>query len=66
MPAKEITRDEAAHQALLRGIDTVGSSFANISVDGGWRRESWEMVCTPPKDSAFKRSLSVTNLTKRR
>ena len=50
----------------VRGIDTVGASFANISVDGGWRRESWEMVCTPPKDSAFKRSLSVTNLTKRR
>jgi chaperonin GroEL len=26
MPAKEITRDEAAHQALLRGIDTVANA----------------------------------------
>jgi len=50
----------------VRGIDTVGASFANISVDGGWRRESWEMVCTPPKDSVLKRDVSVTNLTKRR
>ena len=50
----------------VRGIDTVGASFANISVDGGWRRESWEMVCTPPTDGALKRSISVTNLTKRR
>ncbi|HJO23528.1 MAG TPA: DUF1329 domain-containing protein [Myxococcota bacterium] len=50
----------------VRGIDTTGAAFANLSVDGGWRRESWEMICIPPKDAALKRDLSVTNLTKRR
>ena len=50
----------------IRVIDTVGASFANISVDGGWRRESWRIVATPPPDQEFKRSLSVSNLTKHR
>ena len=53
-------------QRPIRVIDTVGASFANISVDGGWRRESWEIVSTPPPDPAFRRSLSVSNLTKHR
>ena len=49
----------------VRVIDTVGASFANISVDGGWRRESWHIVATPPPDDVVRRELSVTNLTKR-
>jgi len=48
----------------IRVIDSVGASFANLSVDGGWRRESWEIVSTPPPEREFKRSLSVNNLTK--
>lgn len=50
----------------VRVIDSVGASFANISVDGGWRRESWEIVSTPPDDRTLKRELSVSNLTRRR
>jgi hypothetical protein len=50
----------------LRVIDPAGASFANISDDGGWRRESWEVVATPPDDRKLKRDLSVNNLTKRR
>lgn len=50
----------------IRVIDTVGASFANISVDGGWRRESWDILSTPPPEQAFKRALSVSNLTRNR
>jgi hypothetical protein len=50
----------------IRVIDPVGASYANILEDGGWRRESWEIVSTPPPDRAFKRQLSINNLTKRR
>ena len=50
----------------IRVIDPVGAAFANISEDGGWRRESWEIVSTPPDDRALERMLSVSNLTKRR
>jgi hypothetical protein len=50
----------------VRVIDPVGAAFANISEDGGWRRESWEIVSTPPDDRTLKRTLSVNNLTKRR
>ncbi|MHC4606803.1 MAG: DUF1329 domain-containing protein [Planctomycetota bacterium] len=50
----------------IRVIDPVGASFANIRETGGWRRESWDMVSTPPDDKTFKRTLSVNNLTKRR
>jgi hypothetical protein len=50
----------------IRVIDPVGASYANILEDGGWRRESWEFVSTPPPDGVFRRSLSVNNLTKRR
>jgi hypothetical protein len=50
----------------IRVIDPVAASFANVMDDGGWRRESWEMVATPPDDRALERALSVSNLTKRR
>ena len=48
----------------IRVIDSVGASFANLSEDGGWRRESWEIVSTPPDDRTLKRLLSVSDLTK--
>jgi hypothetical protein len=44
----------------------VGAAFANLSEDGGWRRESWTVVSTPPPDRTVKREISVSNLTKRR
>jgi hypothetical protein len=50
----------------IRVIDPVGAAFANIGVDGGWRRESWTIVATPPPDRELKRQLSVNDLTKRR
>ncbi|MBW2267192.1 MAG: DUF1329 domain-containing protein [Deltaproteobacteria bacterium] len=55
-----------APERPIRVIDTVGAAFANISVEGGWRRESWEIISTPPPDQEFKRLLSVGNLTRRR
>ncbi len=48
----------------VRVIDSVGESFANIAEDGGWRRESWTIVSTPPDDKTLKRELSVNNLSK--
>jgi hypothetical protein len=48
----------------VRVIDSVGESFANIAEDGGWRRESWTSVSTPPDAKTLKRELSVSNLTK--
>jgi hypothetical protein len=50
----------------IRVIDPVGASFANLLFDGGWRRESWEVVSTPPSERELKRELSVNNLSKRR
>jgi len=50
----------------IRVIDSVGAAYANILEDGGWRRESWEIVSTPPNDKTVKREVSVNNLTKRR
>ena len=48
----------------VRVIDPVGASFANLADIGGWRREAWEMVSTPPDDRAARRMISVSNLTK--
>jgi hypothetical protein len=48
----------------VRVIDSVGESFANLAEDGGWRRESWTAVSTPPDDKTLKRELSVSNLGK--
>lgn len=50
----------------IRVIDPSGASFANLQEDGGWRRESWDVIGTPPEDRILKRMLSVGNLTKRR
>ncbi|UCE86636.1 MAG: DUF1329 domain-containing protein [Deltaproteobacteria bacterium] len=50
----------------VRVLDPVGAAFANIQESGGWRRESWEVVSTPPSDETVQRMLSIQNLTKRR
>jgi hypothetical protein len=50
----------------IRVVDPAGASFAHVAQGGGWRRESWEMVSTPPVDDEVRRLLSVKELTKRR
>jgi hypothetical protein len=49
----------------VRVLDSVGSAFANLAESGSWRRESWELVSTPPPDDEVKRKLSTGELTKR-
>jgi hypothetical protein len=51
-------------QRPVRVIDSVGAAFANLAVDGSWRRESWEIVSVPPPDDELKRMESVAGLTK--
>jgi hypothetical protein len=50
----------------VRVIDSVGAAFANLAEAGSWRRESWDVVATPPPDKAVRRMLSVNELTKGR
>ncbi len=50
----------------VRVIDSVGATFANVREDGGWRRENWTVVSTPPNDKELRRTTSVGQLTKRR
>ena len=49
----------------IRVIDPVGAAFANLSENGGWRRESWSFVSTPPSSKTLRRQLSVNELNKR-
>ncbi len=55
-----------APERPIRVIDPVGAAFANLQQDGGWRRETWECVSTPPEEKVLRRQLSVNQLTKRR
>jgi hypothetical protein len=55
-----------APERPVRVLDPVGAAFANLSERGSWRRESWEMVSTPPEDRTVKRMISVGQLSKRR
>jgi hypothetical protein len=50
----------------IRVLDSVGAAFANLSEAGSWRRESWDVVSTPPEDRTVKRMTSVNELTKGR
>jgi hypothetical protein len=50
----------------VRVLDPMGAAFANLAEEGSWRRESWDMVSTPPDDAAVKRMISVAELTKGR
>jgi hypothetical protein len=63
---EDYRRWPGAPQQPIRVIDSVGESFANIAEDGGWRRESWTAVSTPPDPKTLKRELSVNNLSKQR
>lgn len=50
----------------VRVIDPVGEAFANLSESGSWRRESDQIVATPPADRKLRALLSVSGLTRRR
>lgn len=50
----------------VRVLDSVGVAFANLAEAGSWRRESWDIVSTPPEDQVVKRMISVNELTKGR
>jgi len=50
----------------VRVLDSVAASFANLAMNGSWRRESWDNVSTPPPDRTVKRMISTGELTKRR
>jgi hypothetical protein len=50
----------------VRVIEPVGAAFANPSVRGSWRRESWEVTSAPEPDGEVRRALSVGNLSKSR
>jgi hypothetical protein len=53
-------------QRPVRVIDSVGAAFANLAEEGSWRRESWDLVSTPPSDNDLKKLESSTDLTKGR
>jgi hypothetical protein len=46
----------------VRVIDPVGAAFAT-SADTGWRRESWDVVSTPPSEGELRELISVSELT---
>lgn len=50
----------------VRVIDSMGAAFANLAEDGSWRRESWELVGTPPNDNELRKMQSTAGLTKGR
>ena len=50
----------------VRVIDSMGTAFANLAEEGSWRRESWNLVATPPPDAELKKLDSSTDLTKGR
>lgn len=50
----------------VRTVDPVGAAFANLAESGSWRRESWDVVATPPDEDRLERLLSVGMLTRRR
>lgn len=50
----------------VRVLDSMGAAFANLAEDGSWRRESWELVGTPPPDKQLQQMQSTANLSKGR
>lgn len=53
-------------QRPVRILDTMGAAFANLAEDGSWRRESWDLVATPPPDKQLEKMTSSSDLTKGR
>jgi hypothetical protein len=50
----------------VRVLDSMGAAFANLAEDGSWRRESWDLLATPPNDKQLKQMQSSTDLSKGR
>jgi hypothetical protein len=48
----------------VRVLDPVATVVAGVGTKGGWRRESWDMVSTPPKEAELRRMISVGELTR--
>jgi hypothetical protein len=46
----------------VRVIDSVATVYAAPDGRGSWRRESWEMVSTPPSDEQLRRMISLASL----
>jgi hypothetical protein len=55
--------DDAAR--AVRVIDPVGAAFANVRDQGGWRRENWDTISTPPSDDEVRKLISVGEIGKR-
>jgi hypothetical protein len=49
-------------QRPVRILDPAGAAFANLTLRGSWRRESWALVSIPEDDKAVRRSLSVRSI----
>ncbi len=46
-------------------IDSVGAVFVNLKLGSSWRRESWQMVSVPERDSKVRREISLQSLQRR-
>jgi hypothetical protein len=55
-------RDDAARP--VRVLDPVASVMAGADGRTGWRRESWDLVSTPPSEAELRRMISVGELTR--
>jgi hypothetical protein len=49
----------------VRVVDSVGAVFINLKLGSSWRRESYEMVSVPEKDSKVRRDISLQSLQRR-
>ncbi len=47
-------------------IDPVGEAFANLRLQGSWRRESWDVVSIPKNDREVARSVSIRSIQRGR
>jgi hypothetical protein len=48
----------------VRVLDPVATVVAGVGRPGGWRRESWDMVSTPPAEAELRRMISMSELTR--
>jgi hypothetical protein len=46
----------------VRVLDSVAAVHLDPIGRASWRRESWDVVATPPPDDELRRMTSVTNL----
>ena len=55
-----------APERPVRVIDPVGEGFANLRLEGSWRRESWDVVSVPESDREVARSVSIRSIQRGR